>query len=148
MTIETGIAFLAALIAALIAGPFVIDRMRVLKFGQNINAYVEGHAKKQGTPTMGGVIIGVGLLAGLIASTIAGHFGAFPMIGAPMIAVALVFLGNMLLGFLDDYLSIKRGKNLGLKARWKLLGQFVVAGAFVIWLWMNQLPGMTTVICF
>ena len=165
MTIETGIAFLAALIAALIAGPFVIERMRVLKFGQNINQYVEGHAKKQGTPTMGGLIIGIGVIAGLIGSTIAGvlldsfpsRFGrggeeragvGLPAAGGPMVAVALVFVGNLGLGFLDDYLSIKRGKNLGLKAREKLLGQFVIAGLFVVWLYLTQQAGMTTVISF
>jgi len=155
MTIETGIAFLVAFLAALIAGPFVIERMRVLKFGQNINEYVEGHAKKQGTPTMGGWIIAIGLIIGVIVAVLvhclrpagAAEFGYEHAI-QPLIAVGLVFLGNGVIGFLDDYLSIKRGKNLGLSQWQKLGAQFIVAGAFTVWLATFGNTPTTTIISF
>src|SRR5436305_1710628 len=99
MTLESGIAFLTAFLAALIAGPFVIARMRVLKFGQNINEYVEGHAKKQGTPTMGGMIIAIGLIVGIAFAILVDHLrtaGAaeFEHERAlqPLMAVGIVFL--------------------------------------------------------
>ena len=55
--------FLAAFLIAVLLGPRVIDALRVLKFGQNINEYLsEGHQKKQGTPSMGGVLLVLSLI--------------------------------------------------------------------------------------
>ena len=156
MTLETGVAFLVAFLAALIVGPFVIARMHVLKFGQNINSYVEGHAKKQGTPTMGGIIIAIGLTVGVLAAVgvdrlrSAGtaldseHLRAL----GPVAAVCFAFIGNMIVGFLDDYLSIKRGKNLGLSQWQKLGAQFIVAAGFTFWLATYGHTAQTTIISF
>jgi len=120
--------------------------MRVLKFGQTINAYVQEHAQKQGTPTMGGWMLVAGVIVGAICVGLANHlWGANAQRSyAPLVAILLVFLGHVAIGFADDYLSIKRGKNLGLKAREKLLAQFIVAGAFVAWLWLTSKPEFTT----
>ena len=53
----------SAFLVALVLGPRTIDALRVLKFGQNINEYLsEGHQKKQGTPSMGGVLLVLSLL--------------------------------------------------------------------------------------
>ena len=50
----------------------------------------------------------------------------------PLAGAIAVTLGFTLIGFLDDFLIVRRGRNLGLKARQKLLGQFVLAIAFVV----------------
>jgi phospho-N-acetylmuramoyl-pentapeptide-transferase len=133
-------AFMAAFFAVLFLGPFAIKRLHVLKFGQNINADApDRHATKQGTPTMGGILIVVGVLVGLASQCLylrRAHiqFGGTDGPGAALIAVLLVFVGHAALGFIDDYMSIKRGRSLGLKARYKVLGQLIIASCFAIWL--------------
>lgn len=139
-----GIALLSAFIVVLLAGPWMLKRLTILKFGQNINTDAPDiHQKKQGTPTMGGMLIIVGVVVGILVAGALSH----QMIAAPLVAVTLVFLGNFIIGFLDDYLSIKRGKNLGLKAREKLAGQFAIAALFALWL-KAFAPAFTTIIYF
>lgn len=135
------LAFLIAFTVALLAGPPVIARLRALKFGQNISSDgPASHQKKQGTPTMGGVVIVLGTVAASCIALI-GH-GA----RGPLLAVLLVFLAHAALGGADDYLKITRGKSLGLKARQKLAGQLVIALAFVTWLALTAQPNFTTVL--
>lgn len=136
-------AFLIAFGVAVVLGPRVIAALHRLKFGQNINEDApEGHRKKQGTPTMGGVLLvlslvvtlGVGLLAAPALRPFSGALGA----------VVLVFLAHAALGFADDFRKIKSGKSLGLKAREKLAGQVVIALVFVGWLYYTSQPNFTT----
>ena len=112
----------AAAIAAflvLLAGPFVIPELHKLKFGQSIREEgPKSHQAKSGTPTMGGVmIIGAATLATLFAA---------PLTLEVLLAL-FVMLGHFALGFLDDYIKVVKKRNLGLKARQKLLGQIVIA---------------------
>jgi phospho-N-acetylmuramoyl-pentapeptide-transferase len=123
----------------------VIAWLRVLKFGQNINEDApESHQAKQGTPTMGGFMLVLGVSAALLVQSFLG--GAGHRLSAPLVAVWLVFLAHAVLGFLDDYLKTKRGKSLGLKARQKLAGQFLVALVFIGWRYLTAMPEFTTVI--
>lgn len=107
---------------SLVLGPIIIPVLRRLKFGQQVrNVGPEAHLKKQGTPTMGGIIF----LAGLpIAVAVLDPHSA----GAW--AVALLTLGNGLIGFGDDYVKVALKRPLGLRAREKLLLQVVLAAAF------------------
>jgi phospho-N-acetylmuramoyl-pentapeptide-transferase len=86
------------------------------------------HAVKTGTPTMGGLLFVLALLAPLLL------FPPFLEFGR-MFAVALIVLGVGCgaVGFLDDYMSIRRGRNRGLRARTKLLLTAIVA---VLFLWI------------
>jgi phospho-N-acetylmuramoyl-pentapeptide-transferase len=126
--------FLLGVLVALGVGWIVIPMLRKLKAGQIISGDApKSHQSKGGTPTMGGIII---VLGGLIPALF------YPTTGEPGLkwAVVLCTLGFGAVGFLDDYLIIRRGKNLGLRAREKLLGQFIVAIAFAGWyLWAH--PG-------
>lgn len=141
------VAALAAFLASIFCGPWVIERLRILKFGQHINTFApESHTKKQGTPTMGGWLLVIGVVFGLAAAGITDKIQGGPGWSWPLIGVAFVFLGHVVIGFIDDYTSIKRGKSLGLKARYKLLAQVVVSGIFVTGLWLYAQPGFTTVI--
>ncbi len=131
------VAFLVASAFSLLIGPVIIRMLVQLKLRQTISEDVpERHRAKQGTPTMGGFIILLGAAAGLISAW-SGH--------SRLTAVILLTLGMMLLGFLDDYLIAARGKSLGLKARQKLLGQFIIAGIFVWWVYSNATPGTTAI---
>ena len=113
---------LAAVIAAgfvLLTGPFFIPELHKLKFGQSIREEgPKSHQKKSGTPTMGGIMIILGItLATLVAAPL-----------TPAILLALfITLGHFVLGFLDDYIKVVKKRNLGLKARQKLLGQILIA---------------------
>ena len=113
---------LAAAIAAgfvLLTGPFFIPELHKLKFGQSIRE--EGpasHQAKSGTPTMGGIMIILGItIATLVAAPLS----------TEIILALFIMLGHFLLGFLDDYIKVVKKRNLGLKAKQKLLGQIIIA---------------------
>ena len=113
---------LAAVIAAavvLITGPFLIPKLHQLKFGQSIREEgPKSHQAKSGTPTMGGMMIILGLVVGALA---AGQWSV-------ELGLALfIVLGHFVIGFVDDYIKVVRKHNLGLKAKQKLLGQIVMA---------------------
>lgn len=139
--------FLVAFLVAVLAGPAVIHWLRVLKFGQNINEHApESHKQKQGTPSMGGVLLLLALLVALVLGLLFAP-GLRPLSGG-LIAVVLVFAAHAGLGFTDDFLKARRGKSLGLLARQKLAGQVVIGLAFVIWLALTGSPESTTQVFF
>ena len=97
-----------AFVIALFSGPLLIPLLRRLKFGQQIRTDgPQGHLKKAGTPTMGGVII---LLALAIAAL------RFADMNTELIILLLGALGFGLIGFLDDYIKILFKRSLGLTA--------------------------------
>jgi phospho-N-acetylmuramoyl-pentapeptide-transferase len=111
----------AAFLIALALGPLLIPVLRRLKFGQSIRE--EGprsHQAKAGTPTMGGLLI----LAALVLPVI-----LFAGRSAEVWLALFVTLGHGLIGFLDDYIKVVLKRNLGLRAREKILGQIVMAVA-------------------
>lgn len=113
---------LAAVIAAavvLISGPFLIPKLHQLKFGQSIREEgPKSHQAKSGTPTMGGMMIILGLVVGTL---VAGQWSV-------ELGLALfIVLGHFVIGFVDDYIKVVRKHNLGLKAKQKLLGQIIMA---------------------
>lgn len=140
-------AFLIAFGIVLLLGPRTIAFLHVLKFGQNINEDApQRHQQKQGTPTMGGLLLVLSLLLTLGIGIIAVPSLRPP--SAPLLAVVLVFTAHAGLGFLDDFLKARRGKSLGLKARQKLAGQVVIALLFVVWLARTAQAPFTTTVLF
>jgi len=136
-------AFLLTFLFAVLLGPPVIGWLRVLKFGQNINEYAPaGHQQKQGTPTMGGVLLVISLLLAVAVGLLA--VPSLRPVAPSTVAVLLVFVGHAALGFTDDLLKARRGKSLGLLARQKLAGQVIIALLFVGWLALTAEPGITT----
>ncbi|MEV2604089.1 phospho-N-acetylmuramoyl-pentapeptide-transferase [Paenibacillus larvae] len=108
-----------AFVLALIMGPLFIPILRRMKFGQQVRT--EGpkvHLKKQGTPTMGGIII---MLALALASL---RFAEFDI---QLLILLIATLGYGLIGFLDDYIKIVFKRSLGLTAKQKLAGQLLVS---------------------
>lgn len=113
---------LAAVIAAgfvLLTGPFFIPELHKLKFGQSIREEgPKSHQAKSGTPTMGGIMIILGItLATAIAAPLT----------AEVFLALFIMLGHFVLGFLDDYIKVVKKRNLGLRAKQKLLGQIFIA---------------------
>lgn len=121
LTIKAGT---LAFLITLLSGPVVIPFLRRLKFGQYVrDDGPESHLTKAGTPTMGGIMF----LAGTVGATL---IFAAP---EPVLLAALgITLGMGLVGFLDDFLKIIRKHSLGLKARQKLLAQFLL-GLALAW---------------
>ena len=113
---------LAAIFAAglvLCTGPLLIPELHKLKFGQSIREEgPKSHQAKSGTPTMGGIMI----ILAIVVATVA----AAPLTPAVLLAL-FITLGHFVLGFLDDYIKVVKKRNLGLKAKQKMLGQILIA---------------------
>lgn len=116
-------ALLVALAISLALGPIALPMLRRLKFGQSIREEgPKSHQAKSGTPTMGGIMI-------LIAITVASLIFVG---GSQEVWLALfITLGHGVIGFIDDFIKVVLKRNLGLKARQKLLGQILMAVALV-----------------
>ena len=109
-------------------GLIAIPLLKKIKAGQRINVYVENHQRKSGTPTMGGLIF----IIPTIITTIILLLTDKIEFSVNLLIVMFVFISYGLIGFLDDYLSIKQNQNKGLSQFQKLLLQFIVALIFYI----------------
>jgi phospho-N-acetylmuramoyl-pentapeptide-transferase len=115
------VAALVAMIISILAGPAFIDFLRRHEFGQHIREDgPEHHQAKQGTPTMGGLLI---VLAAAIA------FLATSDYTLPALAVAGTALACGAIGFLDDFIKLRHQRSLGLNGRWKMLLLLAIAAA-------------------
>lgn len=121
--------FIVGLVLALIIGFPVIKISKKFHIQQTILHYVDKHAGKSGTPTMGGVIF---ILSSIIASLIfiRGKFYT-------PVLILLAILGYGVLGFLDDFIKIKHHKNEGLKPYQKIIGQVSLALILAIFAYFN-----------
>jgi phospho-N-acetylmuramoyl-pentapeptide-transferase len=108
-----------AMILVLVIGPTFIRWLRLNEFGQRIREEgPQGHKTKEGTPTMGGVLIWFAVLVPFIV---------FSRFSVASLTVLVAALGNALIGFADDWTKIVRRRSLGLSARYKLLLQLVLS---------------------
>src|SRR5262245_13007247 len=114
------------MVIAIAAGPKFIDFLRRNELGQHIREEgPAGHVAKQGTPTMGGLLI-------MIAMTI--PFLLFTQRTLPALTAFFVTLGCAAIGFVDDWTKLTHRRSLGLPGRWKLalLGVITVVVAVVV----------------
>jgi phospho-N-acetylmuramoyl-pentapeptide-transferase len=127
-------AIMIGFLLSTVIGLILVPILRRKKLGQRISSYVgENHKKKEGTPTMGGLIF---VLATLI--TIVGLILAKKLeLTTSLTIVLFVFVGYALIGFLDDFLSLKKKKNEGLTTMQKLFLQLVIAIVF-FYLYMSN----------
>lgn len=134
MNHSMAIAALLAFFVTLALGPGAIKFLHTLKFGQFIrDEGPESHMKKSGTPTMGGVLFLIGIVAG----------SAFFIKDHPYILpILFLTLGFGVIGFLDDYIKVVMKRNLGLTPAQKMLGQIVVTGVFAFY--MVKMSGLGT----
>ncbi len=123
VTFRTALASLTALLLCLLLGPVAIRWLKKMNFGQHIREEgPQSHQKKQGTPTMGGVLI----IVSIVIPTL-----LFANLKNPYVWIALFGLLSFgAIGFWDDYAKIRKGRNLGLTARQKLALQ--MAACFVL----------------
>ena len=127
---------LVAFFAVILVGPVFIPLLTRLKFGQvERELGPQSHKKKQGTPTMGGIMI---LLAVTVACLL---FGRDSM--EFVLPALLVTLAFGVVGFLDDFIKIRLHRNLGLRAYQKMIAQFAIAVLVAIWAYKSPLLGPT-----
>ena len=121
-------ALMLGFIGATIFGLIIIPFLKKLKAGQNINIYVEAHRNKAGTPTMGGLIFIIPTFAITLFLLLTGKIEY----SVNLVIVLFVFLSYGLIGFLDDFISLKRKTNKGLTQFQKILLQLIVALVFYV----------------
>lgn len=136
VTFRTGVAFVLAMLIAIIIGRRIIDRLQKMQVGEIIrNLGLEGQMKKTGTPTMGGVIIIISIVIPCLLVSKLSNTYMLLMIGATL------WLGTI--GFLDDYKKLRKHNKEGMKGKYKIVGQVVIGLIVAAVMYTN--PSMTTV---
>ncbi len=123
------ISVVISFIISVVLGPFIIPFLKKLKAGQTVrDDGPQTHLKKSGTPTMGGILI----LISIVATSMI-YMKDYPKI----MPILFSTLGFGLIGFLDDYIKVVLKRSMGLRAWQKMLGQLLVTGIFAYYLTHN-----------
>ncbi len=134
-------AIMIGFLAAIVFGLILIPILKKHHIGQRISIFVgENHKKKEGTPTMGGLIFVLPTLLATFFLLITDKIE----LTANLIIILFVFTGYAIIGFLDDFLSIKKKNNEGLTTYQKLFLQLIIALVF-FYLYMEK-GGQTALI--
>lgn len=134
---------IAAFAMSLVFGPIVVPWLKKLKFGQTIyDLGPQSHKKKQGTPTMGGLIF-------VVPSIIASVAFAYNDARFDFLLIALVSaVGFGLVGFVDDFIKVKLHRSLGLTPKQKLVPQIVIALGLSLWAYFHPQIGSSLTVPF
>jgi phospho-N-acetylmuramoyl-pentapeptide-transferase len=123
LSFRAALAAVFSLIISILLGDIVINKLRSLQIGESVRDLgLEGQKEKQGTPTMGGILI---LLSIIIPTLLLAKLNNIYII---IMLVATLWMGAI--GFLDDYIKVFKKNKEGLKGRFKIIGQ-VGLGIFV-----------------
>ena len=139
MTYEIVIPVIIAFAISALLGPVVIPFLRKLKVGQTERKELESHLKKNGTPTMGGIMI----LASIIITSLF-YVKDYPKI----IPILFMTVGFGVIGFLDDYLKVVLRRSDGLLAWQKMILQIIVTGVFAVYMVKYSGVSLTMLIPF
>ena len=130
LTFRSIYAMITALVVCFILGPMIIRKLESLQARQVIRTDgPESHLQKQGTPTMGGVII----LAAIVIPTLLWA----DLTNQYIWITLLITIGYGLIGFVDDYKKIVKKNTKGLSARQKMFWQVTLAGAVAVFLYLK-----------
>jgi phospho-N-acetylmuramoyl-pentapeptide-transferase len=136
LTFRGAYAALTTLLICFIFGNRIIEALRRLKIGQSVREDgPESHLAKGGTPTMGGVFIIVSVAISMLLWGDLNNRMVWITLGS--------FAAFGVIGFIDDYLKVRRRNSAGLPAWGKLAGQFAVAFAVVLILYYSGEEGIT-----
>ena len=126
--------FAIALVITLAIGPAVINYLRKMKFGQKIlEIGPKWHMNKQNIPTMGGFMFIIGIAAAVIIGNIV--MGEISVSSLAVLGLAVAYGA---VGLVDDYAKIKKKENAGLTPKQKLVLQILVAGVFILVLFLGS----------
>ena len=119
ITFRTAAATLTALFITFLLGPWLIRRLSALRVGQPIREIGPDHQSKEGTPTMGGLLILMALVVSVLLWSELDNRFVWIVLG--------LTTGYGVLGFIDDYKKVTEGSSAGVSARMKLVWQTVLA---------------------
>lgn len=135
ITFRTAYASLTALVICLLLGPWLIRKLKEFQIGQIIREEgPKSHQAKQGTPTMGGLLINISILVPTLL------WADLSNVYVWIAVFALVGFGAI--GFADDYRKVRNRRNLGLTARTKLVLQIGLSFAIGVMLLILQKQGI------
>ena len=138
--IAVAIPIIIAFALSVALGPVIIPFLRKLKFGQTVrDDGPQSHLKKNGTPTMGGIIF---LISVIVTSCI--YMKDYPQI----IPILFVTVGYGVIGFLDDYIKIVLKRSEGLTPSQKMFGQIIVTGVFAVYMYKFSGISMEMIVPF
>lgn len=130
ITFRSGAAMILALFIAMVFGRKIIARLQLMQIGEIVRDLgIEGQMSKKGTPTMGGVIIILAILGPCLL------LGNLSNVYMQLMIVATLWLGT--LGFLDDYLKLKRHNKDGIKGIFKIIGQVGLGLIVGLTMWLS-----------
>lgn len=127
---------LASFVMAIVFGPIVIPWLKKMKFGQTIyDLGPESHKKKQGVPTMGGIIFAVPAIVAAMA------FAYNDTRWDYMLLCVVCALGCGAIGFVDDFIKVKLKRSLGLTPKQKMLPLILISIGISVWAYLNPSIG-------
>ena len=122
-------------ITAIILGIIIIPILRKLKVGQiERDDGPQSHLKKQGTPTMGGIIMILAMMIVVTGIYIFLIYNNQSDIANKLLPILLLTIGFGLIGFIDDFKKLVLKNTKGLKPSYKMLGLLIISVAYVIYL--------------
>ena len=121
------LALMIGFIASVVLGLIIIPILKKQHIGQRASIFVKAHAKKSGTPTMGGLIFTLSTIITILVL----YFMDKLKISSNLLIILFVFFGYGLIGFVDDFLKVKYKSNeKGLSRMQKFIGQIIIAILF------------------
>lgn len=139
MTYEIIVPVIIAFAISAVLGPIVIPFLRRLKVGQTERKELESHLKKNGTPTMGGIMI----LAAIVITSVF-YVKDYPKI----VPILFMTVGFGVIGFLDDYLKVVLRRSDGLLPWQKMILQIIVTAVFAVYMVCYSDVSLTMLIPF
>ena len=134
---------------SVIGGLIIIPILRKLKVGQiERNEGPASHLKKQGTPTMGGIIMIIAMIISVTGTYIYLHATGNGEIGNKLLPLLLISIGYGLIGFIDDFKKLVLKNTEGLKPSYKMFGLLIIAVIYVLFLINGLKIGTETYIPF
>ena len=126
---KTVLGIMLGFVISLVVGLLLIPILRKHHIGQSTSKLInERHAKKDGTPTLGGLIFIIPTILSLLFLYLKGSIG----LNHNLIITVIVFLAYALIGFIDDFLKIKYHNNNGLSVKIKFIMQLIIAIIFYV----------------
>lgn len=131
LSFRSGAAIILSLLIAIMFGKHIIRQLRRKQIGEDIRDLgLEGQLQKKGTPTMGGIIIILAVVAPVLL------FGDLSNVYIQLLLISTIWLG--FIGGLDDYIKVFRHKKEGLKGRFKIVGQVGLGIIVGTTMWLSQ----------
>lgn len=131
ISFRASLAIITSLILSLVVGKRIIYFLQRKQIGETIrNLGLEGQMQKKGTPTMGGIIILTSILIPVLL------FGDLTNVYVVLMLITTIWLGFV--GFLDDYIKVFKKNKIGLRGKFKLLGQVVLGVVVGLTMYLHE----------